>query len=353
MKKQVVLVLVSLMSTYQPIQSCSIVGYVGNTLCKAFIQQGLGRLEYRGYDSAGFACLDPVSRQLSCIKAEGKLEKLKEKLKKDTADGFIGIGHTRWATHGAANEVNAHPHTCCDNSLAVVHNGIIENHFVLKQGLVDQWHTFTSETDTEVIAHLLKDCISRHLTLLSAVVETAQTLHGAYGFVAITQDHPDTLIVVRKSSPICIGINEHEKFVASDFLAFAGKTDQVLFLPDESIAIVTKDALAVYDFYGNLLPQDIKTIEVSPAVYEKFEHEHFMLKEIYEQRTVIHATVDYYRAHANDVWQQLNISPEQIKDLKSIHLFGCGTSWHAARIAQFFFEIICGIPTSTHLASEF
>jgi glucosamine--fructose-6-phosphate aminotransferase (isomerizing) len=333
--------------------ACSIVGYIGNKLCKEFVVKGLSRLEYRGYDSAGFSCLVAPENDLVCIKAEGKLEQLKKKLLSDSLDGKIGIGHTRWATHGAATEANAHPHVDCHHKLAVVHNGIIENYLSLKEQLIREGHQFASQTDTEVLAHLLEDGLQKQLTLDAAVVDMVGKLKGAYAFIAMMKDKPDTLVAVRKSSPLCIGLGAHENFIASDFLAFAGKSNKILFMPDESFAIITKEAIALYDFKGNLLAQEIKTIDMAPASYEKFEHEHFMLKEIYEQPKVIKKTVEYYAAHEQEVWQQLGITPEKIAQLQSIHLFGCGTSWHAARIAQFFFEMICGIPASTHLASEF
>ncbi|MDZ4150906.1 isomerizing glutamine--fructose-6-phosphate transaminase, partial [Methylicorpusculum sp.] len=320
---------------------------------KEYVLKGLSRLEYRGYDSAGFACLTLPNNELLCVKAEGKLDQLKKRVHSESVDGHIGIGHTRWATHGAATEANAHPHTDCHNQVAVVHNGIVENFFSLKEQLIVQGHRFTSQTDTEVLAHLLEVGLQKQLTLDAAIVDLVRQLKGSYAFIALMHDKPDTLIAVRKSSPLCIGLGEHENFIASDFLAFAGKTNKILFMPDESFAVVTKEALALYDFKGNLLAQEIKTIDVSPSAYEKFEHEHYMLKEIYEQPKVIKRMVDYYANNEQEVWKQLGVSPEQVAQLKSIHLFGCGTSWHAARIGQFFFEIICGMPTSTSLGSEF
>ncbi len=333
--------------------ACSIVGYIGGKYCKEFVLKGLSRLEYRGYDSAGFACLTQPNNELLCIKAEGKLDQLKKKVLSESVDGYVGIGHTRWATHGAATEANAHPHVDCKNTLAIVHNGIIENFFSLKEQLVAQGHRFVSQTDTEVLAHVLEVELQKQLTLDAAIVDMVRKLKGAYAFIALMHDKPDTLIAVRKSSPLCIGLGDHENFIASDFLAFAGKTNKILFMPDESFAVVTKQAIALYDFKGNLLAQEIKTIDVSPATYEKFEHEHYMLKEIYEQTKVIKRMVDYYVNNEQEVWENLGISPEHIAQLKSVHLFGCGTSWHAARIGQFFFEILCGLPTSTSLASEF
>lgn len=332
--------------------ACSIVGYIGQTLCKAFIEQGLARLEYRGYDSAGFACLDEQN-DLVVLKAEGMLEKLKEKLKKDPRNGYIGIGHTRWATHGPATETNAHPHLDSSGNIAVVHNGIIDNFFQIRHDLQLQGHTFLSSTDTEVIPHLLESNLNKYGTLEQAMMDTVNTLKGSFAFLGIMTDRPDVMVAARKSSPLAIGIGKEEMFIASDFLAFAGKTTQVMFMPHESFAIITKNEIALYSFDGTPLPINIKTVDVPASAYEKFGHEHFMIKEIYEQRKVIHAAVIYYKSLGQDVWKSLGVTPEYMRNLKSIHMFGCGTSWHAARIAQFFFEIIAGIPASTHLASEF
>ncbi|MCX5922602.1 MAG: glutamine--fructose-6-phosphate transaminase (isomerizing) [Candidatus Dependentiae bacterium] len=331
---------------------CSIVGYLGDNFCSAYIEQGLDRLEYRGYDSAGFACLND-NQDLVVLKAEGKLEKLKEKLKKDPIDGHVGIGHTRWATHGAATETNAHPQTGCGARVAVVHNGIIENHYQLREQLKAQGHVFKSETDTEVLPHLLEDCLDNNQTLKDAALELIGNLKGSFAFLALMTEQPDTILAVRKSSPMCVGLGTNEMFIASDFLGFAGKTNQVVFLPDESFALITKDSIELYNFDGQALPVVIKTLDITPTIYDKFQHEHYMLKEIYEQRNAIHAAVNHYKSLGDGVWEQLGISAEYARDLKSVHMFGCGTSWHAARIAQFFFEIICGVPAAAHLASEF
>jgi len=331
---------------------CSIVGYIGQNLCKEFIEQGLARLEYRGYDSAGFACLNE-QKELIVLKAEGKLEALKKKLKANPHNGTIGIGHTRWATHGEASEVNAHPHTDENKTVAVVHNGIIENYFQLKRQLEQEGHVFLSETDSEVIPHLLQLHVKKYPTLQEAVMHTVKSLKGSFSFLGILPSNPETLIVARKTAPLSIGIGDHEMFVASDFFAYLGKTNKVLFMPDQSFALVTKDVISLYSFDGTPLPITLKTLDIAPEAYQKLGHEHYMIKEIYEQCKVIHAAVKYYKSLGSNVWKQLGITPEYARDLKSVHMFGCGTSWHAARIAQFFFEIITGIPSATHLGSEF
>ncbi|MDR3550638.1 MAG: glutamine--fructose-6-phosphate transaminase (isomerizing), partial [Candidatus Babeliales bacterium] len=331
---------------------CSIVGYIGQNLCKEFIEQGLARLEYRGYDSAGFACLNE-QKKLIVIKAEGKLEALKEKLKKNPNNGTIGIGHTRWATHGAPSEVNAHPHMDEHKNVAIVHNGIIENYFQLKRQLEQEGHVFVSETDSEIIPHLLQFNRERDETLQEAIIHTVKSLNGSFSFLGIMPSDPETLIVARKTAPLSIGVGDHEMFVASDFFAYLGKTNKVLFMPDKSFALVTKDVISLYSFDGTPLPLVFKKLDIAPEAYQKLGHEHYMIKEIYEQRKVIHAAVNYYKSLGSGVWKLLGITPEYARDLKSVHMFGCGTSWHAARIGQFFFEIITGIPSATHLGSEF
>lgn len=341
--------------------ACSIIGYVGEQPCKEFILEGLSRLEYRGYDSAGCAILERHSQALICTRAVGKLENLKAKLSRESHDGYIGIGHTRWATHGPAVERNAHPHTDMHGTLAVVHNGIIENHATLRLELQQQGCIFTSDTDTEVIAHLLRTTLDSKQNsaespahrLLDALLSLANTLQGSFACAACLQEQPGKLVALRRGSPACIGIGENEMFVVSDFLALAGKTDKVVFMPEDSIAIITKDRLTLYDTAGNELPAIIQTIQVNPELYQKLGHEHYMLKEIYEQRNVIQGLVQHCRTLGSSIWEQLHMTKEQACNLKRIHLLGCGTSWHAARIAQFFFESICNIPTYVHLASEF
>lgn len=341
--------------------ACSIVGYVGEQPCKNFLVEGLSRLEYRGYDSAGIAFLQSGKDELICSRAEGRLENLKAKLKGEYSDGFVGIGHTRWATHGPALERNAHPHIDSKKSLAVVHNGIIENHLAIKEELLKLKCIFRSDTDTEVIAHLLRIQLDHSKSLglkgkhalLDALLAMGKALKGSFAFVACFEDMPHTLCVMRRGSPACVGIGDNEMFVASDFLALAGKTDQVLFMPEDSIAILSKDTFDLYDKNGQFLSKEIQTIDLDPEVCQKSGYEHFMLKEIYEQRNIICSLISHCHSNIDTIWQQLGMTAEEAKQIKRIHLLGCGTSWHAARIGQFYFEKICNIPTYVRLASEF
>lgn len=332
---------------------CSVVGYIGSSQCQSFVMEGLRRLEYRGYDSAGFAVLDSDSRSILSQKAVGRLSNLADSLKLNPIDGFLGIGHTRWATHGASSTLNAHPHFDCRKEISLVHNGIIENHHELKDQLKLTGHIFESQTDTEVIAHFFEQSIAQHLDIKSALVDLVNQLHGAYAFLAILKQFPDCLIMVRRRSPLCIGVGNHEMFAASDLLAFAGRSSQVCFLPDESFAILSKDKVELYDFAGNALPVHVQEVVADWSDAGTGGHAHYMLKEIYEQKSVIQKTVAALQASSDGIWEQLGVTPEYIQKLDKINMVGCGTSWHAARIAQFYFESICMMPASVYLASEF
>ncbi len=332
---------------------CSVVGYIGKNFCRGFVLEGLTRLEYRGYDSSGFACLDPQDNQLLYARSEGELSNLIKKIDAQPIDGFVGVGHTRWSTHGVATQENAHPQFDCQKVISIVHNGIIENHHELREQLKESGHTFLSSTDSEIIAHLFEKLLKSHTHFNSAVIDLLGRLDGAYAFISLLQAYPDQMLLVRKRNPLCIGIGENEMFVASDVLAFADKTRKVVFVPDNCFAIVKKDLIELYDFSGKVIPITIQEISADWTLHEKKGHEHFMLKEIYEQKKAIAATVEHLKSISTDFFKQVGLSSEQAKSLNSLSLIACGTSWHAARIAQFFFEQICLMPVKVHLASEF
>lgn len=332
---------------------CSVVGYVGKQLSKSFIIEGLERLEYRGYDSAGFACLQVPHNTLTYVKSHGAVQHLINKLEKTVIDGHIGIGHTRWSTHGIASDVNAHPHVDCHAAASIVHNGIIENFHELKQRLEAAGHIFQSQTDTETVIHLFESLLLMHQTFKGAVVDLVGQLHGAYALIILLQQQPDMLLLVRRRSPLCVGIGDNEMFVASDPLAFSGRTNKVLFLPEESFAFVRKDMIELYDFSGKALQPIVQEIAQLEAIVGKQEFEHFMLKEIYEQKRVILDTINYFHAPGLPAFNSLSMSEQELAAVKSVHFIACGTSWHAASIARFFFEKICMIPAYVHLASEF
>lgn len=335
------------------VHACGIVCYIGNDLCRAFVLNGLSRLEYRGYDSAGQALLDAQSGNLVCIKSAGPIENLKKKLDATSYDGYSAISHTRWATHGPATDSNAHPHLDCNGKTAIVHNGIIENYLEIKESLQASGHIFTSDTDSEVIAHFFRAQLNQGLSLQDAALHTLSELKGSCATVILMQDHPDTLVALRKGAPLCIGMADQEKYIASDFLAFAGKSSDIVFIPDNSFAVVTRDKVNLYNAQGQPLAYTISTIKVEPSSYQKLGHEHYMLKEIYEQPRVIKQAVQQYRSMRDKFCEQLGLHCATIANLESINFFACGTSWHAALIGKFFFEQICGVPVKVHIASEY
>ena len=248
---------------------CGIVGYIGKNYSRDIVLKGLSRLEYRGYDSAGFVCVNPRDGRLAYHRSVGHLQNLVKALQDRPIDGHIGVGHTRWATHGAITQENAHPHFDCQKSLSVVHNGIIENHHEIRKRLSDSGHIFHSSTDSEIIAHLLEAFLVTNKTVKQAVIDLVNQLEGAYACIAIMQDWPDLMVVVRKRAPICVGIGNNEMFVASDVLAFADKTKKVLFIPDNSFALVHKDEIELYDFNGIPLPVNVQEITIDISAHEK------------------------------------------------------------------------------------
>lgn len=333
---------------------CSVVGYIGKNKSRDIVIEGLSRLEYRGYDSSGFSCLDAKTKHLFIAKETGQLSNLKKNLKEQSGDGFISIGHTRWATHGEPTKNNAHPHTDCTSSIAVVHNGIIENHADLKKILEDKKHVFKTDTDTEVIPHLFEHYTAhQNMSSLDVMQKIVNHLKGAYGFALISESYPDTLFIARKGSPLCIGISDGEMFVGSDPLAFTGKTNKVLFLPEESYALVYKDKYELYDFSGNSLSVEPQMIDTSWIATEKGDHEHYMLKEIYEQKHAIDKTVKFFQSISNAIFNHIGLTKELVENLEGVTFLGCGTSSHAGKLAQFFFEELAGIPTTCELSSEF
>ena len=345
MKKKYIIVFLSTVSTIS--ESCSIIGYIGNQYCKNFVIQGLANLEYRGYDSAGFACIK--DGEILITKAAGKLDNLIAKLVVGN-NGYVGIGHTRWATHGQANEQNAHPHFNETKSIALVHNGIIENHFELKEKFKN--HKFSSETDTEVIVHLLEENLQNQ-NLEQAILKTINQLEGSFALAIIFKDYPDILIGVRYKSPLCIGLGKDENYLASDCLAFAEKTNKAIFLPDRSWTIITKESVSIFDFAGNKIAVPVTEVNIEKSSYTQMGYEHFMLKEINEQPEAISNCVKWYSENQNNIAKILGLDLKKLENISSIHLIGCGSSWHAGLIGQFFFEEICQIPTQVHLASEF
>ena len=334
---------------------CGIVGYVGDKQVVPLIIDGLRKLEYRGYDSAGIAVADE-SRHLEMRRAEGKLRNLEECIRLNPLDGTYGIGHTRWATHGRPTEENAHPHRDQSGKVVVVHNGIIENYLSLKERLASNGSTFKTETDTEVIAHLIghyKD--KENLSLEKAVQKAVKELRGIFALSVISVDEPDTIVAVREGAPVVVGLGDGEFFVASDIPPILQYTRDVFYLGEKEIAVLTKDSVRVTDFDGNAIEPKKQRITWDPIMAEKGGFKHFMLKEIYEQPRAVRDTVqgrvslDTGKVYLGD----MNITEEDFRSATSIKIAACGTSWHAAHAGKFMIEKLARVPVEVDYASEF
>ncbi|MCC6824140.1 MAG: glutamine--fructose-6-phosphate transaminase (isomerizing) [Acidobacteria bacterium] len=334
---------------------CGIVGYVGNKQVVPLIIEGLRKLEYRGYDSAGIAVVD-TDHNLSLRRAEGKLRNLEEAIRLKPLDGNYGIGHTRWATHGRPTEENAHPHRDQSGKVVVVHNGIIENYFSLKERLQALGHEFHTETDTEVVAHLIGHYIDTEgLSLELAVRKTVKELRGIYALAIISKDEPDTIIAVREGPPVVIGLGDGEFFVASDVPPILQHTRDVFFLGDREIAVLTKDSVRVTDYDGNVVEPQKQRITWDPIMAEKGGFKHFMLKEIYEQPRAVRDTVQgRVSLDSGKVYlDKMNITEEEFRELSSIKIAACGTSWHAGLAGKYMLEQLARISVDVDYASEF
>ncbi|MDM7273988.1 glutamine--fructose-6-phosphate transaminase (isomerizing) [Sulfurihydrogenibium azorense] len=324
---------------------CGIVGYVGYRKAVPVLLHGLQRLEYRGYDSAGLAVLDEKSKKIIVEKQVGKIKDLQEYIWGKEINGNIGIAHTRWATHGPPSIENAHPHTSKSEAFAVVHNGIIENYAKLKDELIKKGYQFKSQTDTEVIAHLLEEYYEKDL--LTTVLKVAKMIEGAYAIGVISTVEPDKIVALRKGSPLVVGIGEGENFIASDIPAILEYTKTFIALDDEEIAVITKDKVEVYDINGNKVEKKPFTVKWDLAAAEKGGFKHFMLKEIYEQPKTITDTISGFFSDLN------NPVYNEIKNIQNIVIIACGTSYHAGLVGKFWIEKFVKIPTIVDYASEF
>jgi glucosamine--fructose-6-phosphate aminotransferase (isomerizing) len=333
---------------------CGIVGYVGNKQVVPVIIDGLRKLEYRGYDSAGIAVVDEA-HDLEIRRAEGKLRNLEEAIRLNPLDGTYGIGHTRWATHGRPTEENAHPHRDCTGRVVVVHNGIIENYLQLKERLRAQDHRFVTETDTEIVAHLIEEYLRTSDSFEKAVRRAVGDLKGIFALSILSADEPDMIIAVRQGPPVVIGLGDGEYFVASDIPPILQHTRDVFFLGDGEIAILTRDAVSVTDFEGNTVEPAIQRITWDPIMAEKGGFKHFMLKEIYEQPRAVRDTVqgrislDTGRVYLDE----MNITESDFLAFTSVKIAACGTSWHAGLAGKYMIEQLARIPVEVDYASEF
>jgi glucosamine--fructose-6-phosphate aminotransferase (isomerizing) len=334
---------------------CGIVGYVGNKQVVPLIIDGLRKLEYRGYDSAGIAVVDE-DHHLQIRRAEGKLRNLEEALRQKPLDGTYGVGHTRWATHGRPTEENAHPHRDCTGRVVVVHNGIIENYLKLKDDLRQKDHQFVTETDTEIVAHLIEEHLKSGQGFEQAVRQTVGELRGIFALSMLSADEPDTIISARLGPPVVIGVGDGEYFVASDVPAILEHTRDVFFLGDGEIAVLSKDSVRVTDFAGNHVEPQMQRITWDPIQAEKGGFKHFMLKEIYEQPRAVRETVegrislDTGRVFLDEM---KNISAEDFKHFTSIKIAACGTSLHAGLAGKYMIEQLARLNVDVDYASEF
>jgi glutamine---fructose-6-phosphate transaminase (isomerizing) len=330
---------------------CGIVGYVGPKQAAQILMEGLRRMEYRGYDSAGIAIIN--GNGVKVMKSAGKLGALVDKLRGATPNGTVGVGHTRWATHGAPTTGNAHPHLDQTGRIAVIHNGIIENAGTIRKALQKRGHTFQSETDTEVLAHLIGEYYSDNLE--EAVASALWDVEGAYGIAVVCSEEPDTLVAARNGSPLLVGVGEDEYFVASDASAILEHTRSVVYLDDGEMVVLTRDGYRVRNLTETHVEKPINQIEWDLATIERGGYAHFMLKEIFEQPESLMNTLRGHLLEEEGTARirGLNLSDDELKRFERIVITACGTSWHAALIGEYMIEELARVPVEVEYASEF
>jgi glucosamine--fructose-6-phosphate aminotransferase (isomerizing) len=329
---------------------CGIVGYIGERPAAPVLLDGLSKLEYRGYDSAGMAVYD--GEKINFAKATGRLKVLSELTHDgETMPGSAGIGHTRWATHGAPTDSNAHPHFNKERTIAVVHNGIIENYVKLKKKLTDKGYEFCSETDTEVVAHLLDYYYTGEP--LETVAKIMHRVEGSYALGIIFMDHPDVIYSVRKDSPLIVGRGKDGNLIASDVPAVLKYTREVCFIENEEIAKLSRDGIEFFNVDGDLIEKDFKTIEWDINAAEKGGYEHFMLKEMYEQPKTVRDTMNPRIKDGQIIIDELGMTEEEIRAIRKIHIIACGSAYHTGVTSKYIFEGLARIPVEVDVASEF
>ena len=330
---------------------CGIVGYLGDREARPILYEGLRRLEYRGYDSAGI-CVVSGDGNLDCVKVVGNLDALGATLAEREVPGTVGVGHTRWATHGAPTEENAHPHLDCKGQVAVVHNGIIENFTRLREELASRGHVFTSSTDTETLAHLLEENYRGDLAL--AMRESLKQVTGSFAVVAVHRDQPDVIVAARRDSPLAVGLGDDEYFVASAVPAFLATTRRVMYLEDNDVASIELNGVSVTDIDGADVSRGVVEVEWELDAAEKGGYEDFMYKEIFEQpRAVTDTLRDKIDPSGEIGFEEFSLTPEEASALRRIVVVACGTAFHAGLLAKYLFERWAALTVEIEIASEF
>lgn len=329
---------------------CGIVGYIGKNQAAPILLDGLSKLEYRGYDSAGIAVFN--NNEIEVAKAKGRLAVLSEKTDNgNKVKGTMGIGHTRWATHGEPSDINSHPHLSMSGRFAVVHNGIIENYISLKKKLIDKGFDFISETDTEVIAHLFEYYYTGDI--LDTMVKVINRVEGSYALGVLCSDYPDSFIAVRKSSPLIVGIGEGENFIASDVTAILKHTRNIYRLEDNEIVVLKRNSVTVYNKDKEEIKKEMFTVDWDVSAAEKGGYEHFMMKEIEEQPRAIRDTINPRIKDGKIVLDDISLTTEDIKNINKIYIVACGSAYHVGVVGKYVIEKLCRIPVEVQVASEF
>lgn len=330
---------------------CGIVGYIGDKRAVPILIEGLQKLEYRGYDSAGVAIFE--NGNIEIRKYKGRLAVLEEHLKKETLNGSLGIGHTRWATHGEPSDRNSHPHSNCSGDIVLVHNGIIENYMTIKNMLIGKGYEFQSDTDTEVLAHYIDYFYEGDL--IEAVKKVLEKVRGSYAFAVISRREPDKMVCVRKENPLIVGVGEGENFIASDIPAILNHTRKIYLLNENELAVVQKDKITFYDEEGNEVKKDIFEVNWDVSAAEKGGYEHFMIKEIHEQPKAVKDTMASRITLDSDVinLDDITLTKEQLDGFKKIFIVACGTAYHAGMVGKYVIEKLARISVEVDIASEF
>ena len=331
---------------------CGIIGYIGSKPVVPVLLEGLRRMEYRGYDSAGVAVVSPEG--IALRRSAGKLANLEQAIRVEPVDGLYGVGHTRWATHGRPTEENAHPHRDCTGRIVVVHNGIIENYLELKKELQLEGHEFKTETDTEIVAHLVEREM-RDDGLENAVRRALMYMRGMFAIVLVSVEDPEKIVAVRNGPPIVVGLGKDEFFVASDIPAILAHTRDVVFLGDEEMAVITRSGVQFTDYQGRAVSKTTQRVMWDPIAAEKGGHKHFMLKEIYEQPTAARDTIlGRVSLDRGQIFlEDLNISDETLRAVQKVSIIACGTSWHAGLVGKYLIEALAQIPVEVDYGSEY